>query len=69
ILKHVIIIEHKNNMHTIYAQLDKIAPTIKPGSTVKKGYTIGRAENILKFEVTLKDKHIDPLELIMIKNI
>lgn len=64
VLKKVVIIEHKNNMHTIYSQLDKIAPTIKPGSKVKKGYTIGRVDNILKFEVTLKDKHIDPLELI-----
>ncbi|MBD5165862.1 murein hydrolase activator EnvC [Helicobacter sp.] len=69
ILKRVVIIEHKDNMHTIYAQLDKIAPTIKPGSTVKKGYTIGRVENALKFEVTLKDKHIDPLELITTKNL
>lgn len=69
ILKRVVIIEHKDNMHTIYAQLDKIAPTIKPGSTVKKGYTIGRVENALKFEVTLKDKHIDPLELITAKNL
>lgn len=67
ILKRVVIIEHKNNMHTIYAQLDKIAPTIKPGRSVKKGYTIGRVENALKFEVTLKDKHIDPLELIQTK--
>lgn len=68
ILKKVVIIEHKDNMHTIYAQLDKIAPTIKPGTTIKKGYTIGRIENTLKFEVTLKDKHIDPLELISSKN-
>ena len=67
VLKKVVIIEHKNNMHTIYSQLDKIAPTIKPGSKVKKGYTIGRVDNVLKFEVTLKDKHIDPLELISAK--
>lgn len=66
-LKKVVIVEHKNNLHTIYAQLDKIAPTIKPGSTIKKGYTIGRVENLLKFEVTLKDKHINPLELISVK--
>ena len=69
ILKKVIIIEHQNNMHTIYAQLDKIAPTIKPGSIVKKGYTIGRINNALKYEVTLKYKHIDPLELISEKNL
>lgn len=68
VLKRVVIIEHKDNMHTIYAQLDKIAPTIKPGSSVKKGYTIGRVDKSLKFEVTLKDKHIDPLELIAQKS-
>lgn len=64
VLKKVVIVEHRNNMHTIYAQLDKIAPTIKPGQLVKKGYIIGRVDGALKFEVTIKDKHIDPLDLI-----
>ncbi|PAF47483.1 peptidase M23 [Helicobacter sp. 12S02634-8] len=64
ILKKVIIIEHKNQMHTIYSQLDKIAPTIKPGLRIQKGYVIGRVDQRLGFEVTQKDKHIDPLEII-----
>ncbi len=64
ILKKVIIIEHKDGMHTIYSQLDKIAPTIRHGLRVQKGYVIGRIDQRLSFEVTLKDKHIDPLELI-----
>ncbi|PAF42065.1 peptidase M23 [Helicobacter sp. 11S03491-1] len=64
ILKKVIIVEHANQMHTIYSQLDKIAPTIKPGLRIKKGYVIGRVEQKLGFEVTQKDKHIDPLEII-----
>ncbi|WP_104637261.1 murein hydrolase activator EnvC family protein [Helicobacter felis] len=64
ILKKVIIIEHKDGMHTIYSQLDKIAPTIKHGLHVQKGYVIGRIDQRLSFEVTLKDKHINPLELI-----
>ncbi|TSA85583.1 murein hydrolase activator EnvC family protein [Helicobacter mehlei] len=64
ILKKVIIIEHKGGMHTIYSQLDKIAPTIKHGLRVQKGYVIGRIDQRLSFEVTIKDKHIDPLEII-----
>ncbi|WP_121022549.1 murein hydrolase activator EnvC family protein [Helicobacter vulpis] len=64
ILKKVIIIEHKDGMHTIYSQLDKIAPTIRHGLHVQKGYVIGRIDQRLSFEVTLKDKHIDPLDLI-----
>lgn len=65
ILKKVVIIEHSNQMHTIYSQLDKIAPTIKPGLRIKKGYVIGRVDSRLGFEVTQKDKHIDPLEIIL----
>ncbi|WP_104706282.1 murein hydrolase activator EnvC family protein [Helicobacter bizzozeronii] len=64
ILKKVIIIEHKGGMHTIYSQLDKIAPTIRHGLRVQKGYVIGRIDQRLSFEVTIKDKHIDPLEII-----
>ncbi|MDO7253382.1 murein hydrolase activator EnvC family protein [Helicobacter cappadocius] len=65
ILKKVVIIEHANQMHTIYSQLDKIAPTIKPGLRIKKGYVIGRVDSRLGFEVTQKDKHIDPMEIIL----
>ena len=64
ILKKIIIIEHKNEMHTIYSQLDKIAPTIRPGRKIQKGYIIGRVDQKLGFEITKKDKHIDPLEVI-----
>jgi septal ring factor EnvC (AmiA/AmiB activator) len=60
----VVIIEHRNNLHTIYAKMDKIAPTIKEGKRVKKGYVIGRVEKELMFEVTQKNRHINPLELI-----
>lgn len=63
-LKKVVIIEHGNEIYTVYSQLDKIAPTVKPGFIVKKGYTIGRVSQRLGLEVTQKDKHIDPLEII-----
>lgn len=64
VLKKVVIIEHTNQMHTIYAHLDKIAPTIRPGLRIKRGYIIGKVNERLGFEVTQKDKHINPLELI-----
>ncbi|WP_457594610.1 murein hydrolase activator EnvC family protein [Hydrogenimonas sp.] len=60
----VVIIEHKNSLHTIYAKMDKIAPTIKEGKKIKKGYVIGRVEKELMFEVTQKNRHINPLQLI-----
>ncbi|WRB69034.1 peptidoglycan DD-metalloendopeptidase family protein [Helicobacter pylori] len=63
-LKKVVIIEHKNGIRTIYSQLDKIAPTIKNGMRIQKGYVLGRIDQRLGFEVTMKEKHINPLELI-----
>lgn len=63
-LQKVVIIENSDEIHTIYAHLSKIAPTIEVGQKVKKGYVIGRVENDLTFEVTQKNFHIDPLELI-----
>lgn len=66
VLNKVVIIEHPGNMHTIYAHMDRIAPTIRPGVKVKKGYTLGRVAKKLIFEVTKKNRHIDPLELIAI---
>lgn len=63
-LNNVIIIEHANEMHTIYANLEKIAPTIKKGKRVKKGAVIGRINKALMFEVTKKNYHINPLKMI-----
>ncbi len=63
-MQKVIIIEHGDEIHTIYAHLSKIAPTIQVGQKIKKGYVIGRVDNDLTFEVTQKNFHIDPLELI-----
>lgn len=63
-LNKVVIVENKLGIHTIYAHMDKIAPTIKAGKKIKKGYVIGRVESDLTFEVTQKNYHINPLELI-----
>ena len=63
-LETVVIIENENGIHTIYAHLSQIAPTVKVGSVVQKGYVIGRVRNDLTFEVTQRNYHIDPLEMI-----
>ncbi len=62
-LDNVVIVEHKNGIHTIYANLSKIAPTIKKGKRIKKGYTIGRVDKELVFEATQKSYHLNPVEL------
>jgi murein DD-endopeptidase MepM/ murein hydrolase activator NlpD len=64
LLDNVVIVEHADGMHTIYAHLDKIAPTIKKGKKIKKGSVIGRVNRELMFEVTQKNYHINPVELI-----
>lgn len=63
-LQKVVIIENADEIHTIYAHLSKIAPTIQVGQKIKQGYVIGRVDRDLTFEVTQKNYHIDPLELI-----
>ncbi len=64
LLDNVVIIKHANGLHTIYAHLDQIAPTIRKGKKVKKGATIGRVNHELTFEVTQDSFHINPMTLI-----
>jgi len=66
VLNKVIIIENANGIHTIYAHLSQIAPTVRVGKKIKKGYVIGRVLNDLTFEVTQKNYHINPLDLIKV---
>jgi murein DD-endopeptidase MepM/ murein hydrolase activator NlpD len=63
-LENVIIIEHENGIHTIYAHLDKIAPTVEVGKRLKQGSIIGRVEKELMFQVTQRNAHIDPMQMI-----
>ncbi|MCR4942306.1 MAG: peptidoglycan DD-metalloendopeptidase family protein [Campylobacter sp.] len=64
LLDNVVIVENDGQIHTIYAHLSHIAPTIRVGTRVKKGTIIGRVRQDLTFEVTQKNAHINPLELI-----
>lgn len=63
-LKKVVIIEHTNAIHTIYAYMDKIESSIKTGLNIKKGTIIGKVNERLSFEITQKDKHINPADFI-----
>ena len=63
VLNNIVIVEHKNGLHTIYANLTQISPNIKKGQKIKKGYTIGRVSDELIFEVTQKSYHINPIRL------
>ncbi|RUM63893.1 MAG: peptidase M23 [Sulfurimonas sp.] len=63
VLNNIVIVEHKNGLHTIYANLSQISPNIKKGIKIKRGYTIGRVEDELVFEVTQKSYHINPIRL------
>ncbi|HHD77773.1 MAG TPA: M23 family metallopeptidase, partial [Campylobacteraceae bacterium] len=63
VMDRVVIVEHPGGLHTIYANLSKIAPTLKIGSKLKRGYVIGRISDTLAFEVTKETKHINPVEL------
>lgn len=63
VLDNIVIVEHKNGLHTIYANLSQISPNVKTGKKIKKGYTIGRVKDELIFEVTQKSYHINPIRL------
>ncbi|UCM99577.1 peptidoglycan DD-metalloendopeptidase family protein [Sulfurimonas sp. SWIR-19] len=63
VLDNIVIVEHKNGLHTIYANLSQIAPNVKKGKKIAKGATIGRVKDELVFEVTQKTNHINPIRL------
>jgi len=65
--KKVIFIKHPGNLFSIYANLSKISPLLKKGSYVKRGQIIARVKDALEFEVTYKDKPINPLKVIRLR--
>ena len=62
----VVVVAHSGKMHTVYAGLSKIAPNIKPGRKIKRGYVVGKVKSKLMFQATKNSKHINPLKLIKI---
>jgi septal ring factor EnvC (AmiA/AmiB activator) len=62
----VVVVAHSGKIHTVYAGLSKIAPNIRVGRKIKKGYVIGKVTSKLMFQATKNSKHINPLKLIRI---
>lgn len=65
-LQNVVIIQHQNGLHTIYSHLDEIAPTLKIGKWIKKGYVVGRVNKNLTFQATKNSSHVNPKDLFRI---
>jgi septal ring factor EnvC (AmiA/AmiB activator) len=63
-LGNVVIVQHEGNLHSIYAHLTKIAPTIAAGKKIPQGFAVGRINKELTFEVTKEDVPINPLEVV-----
>jgi septal ring factor EnvC (AmiA/AmiB activator) len=62
----VVVVSHSKKIHTVYAGLSKIAPTIHVGAKIQKGYVVGKVNEKLIFQATKDSKHINPLKLISI---
>jgi len=62
----VVVVAHSGKMHTVYAGLSKIAPNIRTGRKIKRGYVVGKVTRKLMFQATKNSKHINPLKLIKI---
>ena len=60
----MIVIKHRNRLHSIYAKLSRISPFIKKGYKVKKGEIIAKVKDELEFEITYKTLPINPIEVI-----
>jgi len=65
-LGNVVVVSHSSKIHTVYAGLSKIAPTIHVGAKIQKGYVVGKVNEKLIFQATKDSKHINPLRLISI---
>jgi murein DD-endopeptidase MepM/ murein hydrolase activator NlpD len=65
-LGNVVVIAHGDKIHTVYAGLSSIAPSIKKGKRIKKGNFVGRVASKLIFQATKNSKHINPMKLIRI---
>ncbi len=64
LLANVVIVKHKDSLHTIYSHLDKISPTLKVGKYIPRGYVVGRVSDTLEFQATKNSKYINPMRLI-----
>jgi septal ring factor EnvC (AmiA/AmiB activator) len=64
-LGNVVIVQHDGNLHSIYAHLTKIAPTVQAGKKIEQGAIVGRIDKELTFEITKEDVPINPMDVII----
>jgi septal ring factor EnvC (AmiA/AmiB activator) len=64
-LGNVVIVQHDGNLHSIYAHLTKIAPTVQAGKKIEQGAVVGRIDKELTFEMTKEDVPINPMDVII----
>ena len=60
----VVVMAHKDKMHTVYAQLSHLAPYIAVGQKIAKGTVLGRVSKKLIFQVTQDEKFVNPLDVV-----
>ncbi len=63
----VVILEHGGGLATIYAHLEKIAPTMDVGKRVSAGEVVGRVGSEVMFEVTKNGVPVNPVDLINVR--
>ena len=60
----VVIVQHGNGLHTVYAGLSKISPIIRTGIRIRRGTAVGKVRRKLIFQATQNSKLINPVRLI-----
>ncbi|MEA2017099.1 MAG: peptidoglycan DD-metalloendopeptidase family protein [Campylobacterota bacterium] len=63
VLENIVVIEHKDKVHTIYSNIDSINYSLSIGQRVRKGTSIGMLNDTLIFQVTQENRYINPEEL------
>jgi len=61
--KHTIIIEHKNNLFTIFSNLNTLNRDLKIDHRIRKGKVISETNEALTFQVIQNKKYINPLNI------
>ncbi|WP_292657970.1 peptidoglycan DD-metalloendopeptidase family protein [Nitratifractor sp.] len=64
ILGKVVIVQHNDGLHTVYAGLSKISPIIRTGTRIRRGTAVGKVRRKLIFQATQHSKLINPMQLI-----
>jgi len=60
----IVILKHKNDIYTIYSNLDKVSSVLSMGKKLKRGDNIGIVNDLLIIQSTKGKKYIDPEEFI-----